>query len=132
MRQRLRIPAALLCAAGLATAVTQLTAPAARAAGDPRTMTSGFCVSPGHSAAVWAAAHPTDGREPAIKSAIATKPDAVWFSGGESAIGTSTGAYVAPRLTPASCRCWLPTTSPTAMSAPGSRLCGTPRDTAGP
>ena len=94
MRRRLRISAALLCAAGLATAVTQLTAPAARAAGDPLTMTSGFYVYPGNSAAVWAAAHPTDGREPAIKSAIASKPDAVWFSGGESAIGTSTGAYV--------------------------------------
>jgi endoglucanase len=94
MRRRLRTPA-LLCAASLAAAVTLLTAPAAHAAGgDPLTMTSGFYVNPNNSAAVWAAAHPTDGREPAIESAIATEPDAVWFTGGESAIGTSTGAYV--------------------------------------
>ena len=94
MRRRLRIPV-LLCAAGLATAVTLLTAPAAFATGgDPLTMTSGFYVNPGNSAAVWAAANPADGREAAIESAIATQPDAVWFTGGESAIGTSTGAYV--------------------------------------
>jgi len=92
MRRRLRTPA-LISAAGLATAVTLLAAPAAHAAGNPFTSTNGFYVNPNNSAAVWAAAHPTDGREAAIESAIATQPDAVWFTGGESAIGTSTGAY---------------------------------------
>ena len=94
MRRRLRTPA-LIGAAGLATAVTLLATPAAHAAGsNPFSSTNGFYVNPDNSAAVWAAAHPTDGREAAIESSIATKPDAVWFTGGESAIGTSTGAYV--------------------------------------
>ena len=58
-------------------------------------MTSGFYVNPNNSAAVWSAAHQSDGREPAIESAIATKPDAVWFAGGESSIGDSVWSYVA-------------------------------------
>ena len=94
MRRRLRTPA-LAGAAALATAVSLLAAPAAQAAGDPYTMTSGFYVNPDNSAAVWSASHQSDGREPAIESAIATKPDAVWFTGGESSIGDSVWSYTA-------------------------------------
>lgn len=92
MRRRQRTHA-LLIAAGL-TAATLLGAPAAYAAGNPLTMTNGFYVDPNNSAAVWAAAHPTDGRTPAIQSAIASKPSADWFTGSEGDIGTATGAYV--------------------------------------
>lgn len=90
LRQRTH---ALLIATGL-TAATLLGAPAAHAAGNPLSMTNGFYVDPNNSAAVWTAAHPTDGRTPAIKSAIATKPSADWFTGSEGSIGTATGAYV--------------------------------------
>ena len=87
--------AAIGLAAGLACA------PAAHAAGgDPLTMTNGFYVNPDNSAAVWAAAHPTDGREPAIESAIANEPDAVWFTGGESAIAAPGIRLAGPPPTP--------------------------------
>jgi endoglucanase len=98
MQRRLHI-SALLTAAGL-TAAGLFCAPAANAAvhpaaADPVTMTNGFYVNPDNSAAVWAAANPSDGREPAIKSAIAAKPDALWFTGSSSEpIGEATGAYV--------------------------------------
>src|ERR1700728_3094003 len=90
MRRRLCLSA--LLAAGLTAGLA--VAPAAHASTDPYTMTNGFYVNPDNSAAVWSAANPNDGREPAIESAIANEPSAVWFTGGESAIGTSTGAYV--------------------------------------
>jgi endoglucanase len=80
--------AAVGLTAGLATA-----APAAHASADPYTATNGFYVNPQNSAAVWSAANPSDGREPSIESAIATKPSAVWFTGGESSIGASTWTY---------------------------------------
>ena len=94
MQRRLCLPA--LLAVGLAAGLT--CAPAAGAAvqaADPVTLTSGFYVNPANSAAVWAAANPTDGREPAIESAIATQPSALWFAGsGSEPIGEATGAYV--------------------------------------
>jgi endoglucanase len=55
-----------LAAIGLTAGLT--CAPAAHAtvqATDPVTMTNGFYVNPNNSAAVWSAANPTDGREPA-------------------------------------------------------------------
>ena len=95
MRRRLRIPVALLTAGTPGHRRHPARRPVRPATGNPVTMTNGFYVDPGNSAAVWAAAHPTDGREPAIKSAIATKPDGRSGSpAAESAIGTSTGAYV--------------------------------------
>ena len=82
--------AAIGLAAGLACAPA---AHAATPAADPITMTNGFYVNPGNSAAVWSAANPGDGREPAIESAIANEPSAVWFTGNESSIGASTWTY---------------------------------------
>jgi endoglucanase len=93
MQRRLRVRA-LLLTSGLAVAGGLIGAPAAYAAGDPVTMTDGFYVNPDNSAAVWDAANPTDGREPAIASAIANEPSADWFTGSSGAIGTATGAYV--------------------------------------
>jgi endoglucanase len=94
MRRRLCISA--LLAAGLTAGLTW--APAAHAAvqvTNPVSMTNGFYVNPDNSAAVWAAANPGDGREPAIQSAIATKPSALWFAGsGSENIAEATGAYV--------------------------------------
>jgi endoglucanase len=90
VRSRALFTAAALTAAGL------LGAPAADAAtaGNPVSMTNGFYVDPGNSAAAWVAANPTDGRAAAIESAIATRPAAAWFTGSSGAIGTATGAYV--------------------------------------
>jgi endoglucanase len=94
MQRRRYIYISALAAVGLAAALTGAPA-AAHAATDPYTVTNGFYVNPNNSAAVWAAANPSDGREPAIKSAIATKPAATWFTGGNSTpIGTLTGALV--------------------------------------
>jgi endoglucanase len=91
MQRRLCISAVL--AAGLTAGLAWT--PAAHAATDPYTLTNGFYVNPANSAAVWSAANPTDGREPAIESAIATKPAALWFAGsGSEPIGEATGAYV--------------------------------------
>lgn len=92
MQRRLRVHA-LFIAAGVGTAVL-IGAPAAYAAGNPLSMTSGFYVDPNNSAAVWTAANPGDGRAAAIESAIATKPSAEWFTGSSGDIGTATGAYV--------------------------------------
>ena len=92
MRRRLCI--SVLLAAGLAAGLT-LAPAAAHASVDPYTMTNGFYVNPQNSAAVWSAANPSDGREPSIESAIATKPSALWFAGsGSEPIGEATGAYV--------------------------------------
>src|ERR1700689_1015919 len=89
MRRRLCLSA--LLAAGLTAGLA--VAPAAHASTDPYTMTNGFYVNPDNSAAVWAAANPNDGREPAIESAIATQPSAVWFAGqGTENIAEQTGA----------------------------------------
>src|SRR5580692_6889844 len=90
MQRRLCI--SVLLAAGLAAGLTWAPA-AAHASADPYTATNGFYVNPQNSAAVWSAANPSDGREPSIESAIATKPSAVWFTGGESSIGASTWTY---------------------------------------
>jgi endoglucanase len=92
MQRRIYISA--LLAVGLTAGLT--CAPAADAAGaDPVTMTNGFYVNPDNSAAVWAAANPNDGREPAIESAIATQPSATWFTGsGSENIAEATGALV--------------------------------------
>ena len=95
MQRRLCISA--LLAAGLTAGFTVglTSAPAAYAATDPYTATNGFYVNPNNSAAVWDAANPTDGREPAIAANIANKPAATWFTGGNSTpIGTLTGALV--------------------------------------
>jgi endoglucanase len=73
MQRRLCISA--LLAVGLAAGLA--CAPAAHAATDPYTLTNGFYVNPDNSAAVWSAANPNDGREPAIESAIATQPSAL-------------------------------------------------------
>src|ERR1700685_82450 len=90
MQRRLCI--SVLLAAGLAAGLTRGPA-AASAAGAPYPATNGFYVNPDNSAAVWSAANPSDGREPAIESAIATKPSAVWFAGqGTENIAEQTGA----------------------------------------
>ena len=100
MQRRLYISA--LLTAGLIAGL--LSAPAADAtvhqAGtvrqadtDPVTQTNGFYVNPDNSAAVWDAANPTDGREPAIAANIANEPSAVWFAGqGTENIAEQTGA----------------------------------------
>jgi endoglucanase len=94
MQRRLCISA--LLAVGLAAGLA--CAPAVDASAqtaDPYTLTNGFYVNPDNSAAVWAAANPGDGREPAIESAIATQPSALWFAGsGSENIAEATGAYV--------------------------------------
>src|SRR5271168_3666196 len=91
MRRRLCI--SVLLAAGLAAGLTW--APAAHASEDPYTATNGFYVNPQNSAAVWSAANPGDGREPAIEANIGVKPAATWCTGGNSTpIGTLTGALV--------------------------------------
>src|SRR6202789_2143670 len=90
MRRRLCL--SVLLAAGLAAGLTCAPA-AAHASVDPYTMTNGFYVNPQNSAAVWSAANPNDGREPAIESAIANEPSAVWFAGqGTENIAEQTGA----------------------------------------
>jgi endoglucanase len=94
MQRRLYISA--LAAVGLTAALA--CAPAAHAAtetADPVTMTNGFYVNPDNSAAVWDAANPSDGREPAIAANIANEPSAVWFAGqGTENIAEQTGALV--------------------------------------
>ncbi|MFI6034758.1 glycoside hydrolase family 6 protein [Streptomyces sp. NPDC051315] len=89
MRRRLRALLASLVALPLALAV----APSAHAA-DPTTMTNGFYVDPDSSASRWVAAHPGDGRAPAVDASIARTPMARWFGSWSGAIGTATGAYV--------------------------------------
>ncbi|MEU7644545.1 glycoside hydrolase family 6 protein [Streptomyces huasconensis] len=88
MRRRFRTLATALAALPLALAV----APSAHAA-DPTTMTNGFYTDPDSSARRWAAAHPGDGRAPAINTAIAQTPMARWFGAWSGTIGTATGAY---------------------------------------
>ena len=91
MQRRLCI--SVLLAAGLAAAGLTCAPAVAHASVDPYTMTNGFYVNPQNSAAVWSAANPNDGREPAIESAIATQPSAVWFAGqGTENIAEQTGA----------------------------------------
>ncbi|MFJ6694938.1 glycoside hydrolase family 6 protein [Streptomyces sp. NPDC091272] len=80
-------------AALLALPLALLAAAPAQAA-DPTTLTSGFYVDPNSSPALWAAANPGDGRAPAIRDNIATKPMARWFGNWSGTIGTATGAYV--------------------------------------
>jgi endoglucanase len=90
-RRRRYIYLSVLVAVGLTAGLTM--APVAHASTDPYTMTNGFYVNPQNSAAVWSAANPSDGREPAIESAIATKPSATWFAGqGTENIAEQTGA----------------------------------------
>ena len=91
MRRTSRTSACVLAAA-IAVAVL-CAAPAAHAAGDPVTATSGFYVDPGNPAAQWAAANPGDGRAAAIKADIGAKPMADWFGAWNSDIGQATGAY---------------------------------------
>src|ERR1700684_2596348 len=92
MQRRLCLSA--LLAAGLTAGLAWTpAAPAAVPAADPVTATNGFYVNPDNSAAVWSAANPSDGREPAIESAIATQPSATWFAGqGTENIAEQTGA----------------------------------------
>lgn len=92
MQRRLRVSASFVSAGLVAAGL--FGAPVAYAAGNPLSMTNGFYVDPGNSAATWAAANPADGRAAAIKSAIATEPSADWFTGSSGDIGTATGAYV--------------------------------------
>jgi endoglucanase len=92
MQRRLYLSA--LLAVGLSTGLT--CTPAAHAStqdADPVTSTNGFYVNPDNSAAVWDAANPSDGREPAIAANIANEPSAVWFAGqGTENIAEQTGA----------------------------------------
>ncbi|MFD6349776.1 glycoside hydrolase family 6 protein [Streptomyces roseolus] len=88
MRRSIRALAAAVLALPLALAV----APSAHAA-DPTTMTSGFYVDPNSTAKQWAAAHPGDGRTPAINASLANTPMARWFGAWSGTIGTATGAY---------------------------------------
>jgi len=95
MQRRLCISALLAVGLTAGLAASPTWAPAARAATDPYTATNGFYVNPANSAAVWSAANPSDGREPAIEANIGVKPAATWFTGGNSTpIGTLTGALV--------------------------------------
>jgi endoglucanase len=90
-RRRRYLYLSALAAVGLTAGLTG--APAAHASVDPYTMTNGFYVNPQNSAAVWDAANPGDGREPAIASNIANRPSAVWFAGqGTENIAEQTGA----------------------------------------
>ncbi|MET9950507.1 glycoside hydrolase family 6 protein [Streptomyces sp. NPDC006339] len=89
MRRSIRALAAAVLALPLALAL----APSAHAA-DPTTMTSGFYVDPNSGAKQWVAAHPGDGRAPAISASLANTPMARWFGAWSGTIGTATGAYV--------------------------------------
>src|ERR1700679_2733504 len=76
MQRRLSLSA--LLAVGLSTGLT--CTPAAHAStqdADPVTSTNGFYVNPDNSAAVWDAANPSDGREPAIAANIAEQTGAI-------------------------------------------------------
>ncbi|MFF5565447.1 glycoside hydrolase family 6 protein [Streptomyces sp. NPDC012623] len=61
---------------------------------DPIGMTSGFYVDPNSSPAAWAAANPGDGRAPAIRDNIASRPMARWFGSWSGDIGAAVGSYV--------------------------------------
>ncbi|USQ85848.1 glycoside hydrolase family 6 protein [Streptomyces phaeoluteigriseus] len=89
MRHLRRVMAAALLALPLAL----FASPPAQAA-DPTKLTSGFYVDPNSSPALWVATNPGDGRAPAIRDNIATKPMARWFGNWSGTIGTATGAYV--------------------------------------
>ncbi|WP_405010003.1 glycoside hydrolase family 6 protein [Kitasatospora sp. NBC_01539] len=89
----MRRPTRLLASALLALPLA-LAAPTAAHAASPVSMTSGFYVDPGGSAAVWAAANPGDGRAAAVRASIAAVPMARWFGNWSGTIGTATGAYV--------------------------------------
>ncbi|GHB01962.1 MULTISPECIES: glycoside hydrolase family 6 protein [Streptomyces] len=83
----------VLTAALLALPLALVASPPAQAA-DPTTLTSGFYVDPNSSPALWVAATPSDGRAPAVRDNVATKPMARWFGNWSGTIGTATGAYV--------------------------------------
>lgn len=92
MRSLARLLSLSLAAAFTAALGTLSAAPAYAA--DPTTMTNGFYADPGSSAQQWVASHPTDGRTPAIRAAVAQTPAARWFGNWSGTIGTATGAYV--------------------------------------
>ena len=101
-----RLLALALFTATARTAVGLAGAPAAYAAGDPVSMTNGFYVNPGNSAAQWAAANPGDGRAAAIESGIAGEPAAEvlrWIktpgeSDGDCGTSTSPAGQFDPQL----------------------------------
>ncbi|MET9479376.1 glycoside hydrolase family 6 protein [Streptomyces sp. NPDC006638] len=61
---------------------------------DPIGMTSGFYVDPHSNPAAWVAANPGDGRAPAIRDNIASRPMARWFGAWSGDIGAAVGSYV--------------------------------------
>ncbi|MFI2291952.1 glycoside hydrolase family 6 protein [Streptomyces niveus] len=61
---------------------------------DPTGMTSGFYTDPNSTPAAWVSANPSDGRAPAIRDNIASRPMARWFGSWSGDIGTAVGSYV--------------------------------------
>lgn len=57
-------------------------------------MTDGFYVDPGSNPAVWVRDNPSDGRQPAIKANISTKPIARWFGAWSGDIRSAVSGYV--------------------------------------
>ena len=53
-----------------------------------------FYVNPASNAANWVNAHPTDGRTDAIRSAISSKPTALWFGDWNTDVRTAVDQYV--------------------------------------
>ena len=73
---------------------TVLTTGTASAAG-PISLTSGFYVNPGSNPAVWVSGNPADPRAASIRSSIASRPIARWFTGNESGgVGPAVSGYV--------------------------------------
>ncbi|MGW6741560.1 glycoside hydrolase family 6 protein [Streptomyces sp. NPDC055025] len=66
----------------------------ARVLADPISMTSGFYTDPNSTPAAWVAANPGDGRAPAIRDNIASRPMARWFGSWSGDIGAAVGSYV--------------------------------------
>jgi endoglucanase len=83
----------MMRALALALLAVVATAPAAHAA-SPLSLTDGFYVDPDSNPAVWVRDHATDGRQPAIKASISSKPMARWFGNWSGDIKASVSGYV--------------------------------------
>lgn len=80
-------------ALALALLAVVATAPAAHAA-SPLSLTDGFYVDPSSNPAVWVRDHANDGRQPAIKANISTRPIARWFGSWSGDVKAAVNVHV--------------------------------------
>lgn len=106
-------------AAGLAVAAPAMPVASQPAGGTPLSRTHGLFADPQLPAARWVAAHPTDARAPAIRTAISSQPMAHWFTGaGDADVGAAVADYTGAAATAGQ----LPVL--VAYNLPGRDACG--------